>query len=147
MVDETRQINSANPQRGAEFERLVRELFREHEGIALESSQPVLIGDPPKAHRFDLVSTQHRVVIECKNHTWTRSNNVPSAKITTLREAVFFLRLAPAGYRRILAMKRQTHSGRTESLAEYFVRLNSHLLGDVEVVEIEEQTIRRLTRT
>ncbi len=144
-MDETRRINSSNPGRGAEFERLVRELFHRHEGIALEPSRPVPIGDPPKAHRFDLVSTQHRVVIECKNHTWTRSNNVPSAKITTLREAVFFLRLLPAGYRRILAMKRHTHSDRTESLAEYFVRLNSHLLGDVDVVEIEEQAIHRLT--
>jgi hypothetical protein len=96
----------------------------------------VPIGDPAKPHRFDLGSSNQQVVVECKNHTSTATNNIPSAKITALREAVFYLRLAAARYRRILAMKRHTHPDRPEEPAEYFVRLSWHLLGDVEVIGV-----------
>lgn len=145
-IEATRLINSSNTQRGADFEQLVRDVLASELALELAPSLAVPIGDPPKPHRFDLGSVEQQVVVECKNHTWTKTNNIPSAKITTLREAVFYLRLAPAGYRRILAMKRHTHPDREESLAEYFVRLNQHLLGDVEVIEAtEDGTLRRLT--
>ena len=144
-IEATRLINSSNAQRGADFEQLVREVLASELDLDLALSLAVPIGDPPKPHRFDLGSLEQQVVAECKNHTWTKTNNIPSARITTLREAVFYLRLAPEGYRRILAMKRHTHPDRDESLAEYFVRLNQHLLGDVEVIEIAEPgTLRSL---
>lgn len=137
-TESTRLVNSGNAQRGRDFEQLVRNVFDAEQGLRLTLSMSVPIGRPSKAHNFDLGSVDPAVVVECKNYTWTRTNNVPSAKITTLREAVFYLRLSPPGYRRILALKRHNHPDRAESLAEYFVRLNRHLLDDVEVVEISE---------
>jgi len=37
-----------------------------------------------KEHKFDLGSTEQKVIIECKFHTWTETGNVPSAKLTTI---------------------------------------------------------------
>ncbi len=63
---------------------------------------------------------------------------MPSAKITTAREAVLYLQWLPEEWTKTLAMSRSLRSGYDESLAEYFVRLNSHLLGDVIVVEVDD---------
>ncbi len=137
-IEATRLINSINSQRGKDFEQLVSTVFAAERGLHLQSSLSVPIGRPAKRHNFDLGSLEPAVVVECKNLTWTVSNRIPSAKLTALREAVFYLRLAPPEFRRILAMKRHTHPDREESLAEYFVRLNAFCLDDVEVVEIDE---------
>ena len=102
--------------------------------MALEISMP--IGHPPKSRPFDLASATRRVVGECKAFTWTASGNVPSAKVTTLREACQYLRLLPEGTTRLLLMARSVHPRTGEPLADYFCRLNTHLLGDVVVVEV-----------
>jgi hypothetical protein len=137
-IEATRLINSGNSQRGKDFEQLVSTVFAAEQGLHLKSELTVPIGRPSKDHKFDLGSLDPAVVVECKNLTWTVTNKIPSAKLTALREAVFYLLLAPTEFRRILAMKRHTHPERKESLAEYFVRLNAFCLDDVEVVEIDE---------
>jgi hypothetical protein len=106
------------------------------------------IGNPPKSHPFDLVSRDHRYVGEAKAFTWTISANVPSAKITTLREAVQYLQALPAGTKGFIVIKENRHPLTGESLANYFVRHNQHLLGQVAVLQLSEdgtviQTIRR----
>lgn len=105
-------------------------------GIHLSEELAIGIGEPPKPHRFDLGNRDANIAVECKAFTWTKGGNMPSAKITTAREAVLFLQWLPADWTRILAMSRSTRPTHQESLAQYFVRLNRHLLGDVSVVEV-----------
>jgi hypothetical protein len=70
--------------------------------------------------------------------------NMPSVKTTTAPEAVLCLQWLPPEWTKILAMSRSLRAGYRESLAEYFVRLNSHPLGDVEVIEVADGQARSL---
>lgn len=133
----------SNVERGEAFEQLTRRQLEAALGMTLDSEIGLGIGNPPKLHRFDLVSVAEMVAIECKAFTWTRpGNNVSSAKITTAREALLYHQWLPAGWKKILPMAEATRPTHQETLAEYFVRLHAHLLGDVSVVEVEEGGIR-----
>ena len=55
-----------------------------------------------------------------------------------LDEAVFYFSFLPVGTKKILCMKRATFRGKAETLAEYYVRVHGHLLGDVIVYEISD---------
>jgi hypothetical protein len=70
------------------------------------------------------VDPEARVAVECKAFTWTATGNMPSAKITTAREAVFYLQWLPDDWTKVLAMSASVRHGYNESLANYFVRLN-----------------------
>jgi hypothetical protein len=85
---------------------------------------------------FDLATPERDVVAECKAFGWTATGNVPAAKISTLREAVAYLRALPDGTTRYLIIKRSERIGKSETLAEYFVRLNEESLGPVNVLEL-----------
>jgi len=136
--------NETNVQRGTEFVDTTRRVLTFALGVPLDVEVPIGIGDPPKPHRFDLANSQHRIAIECKAFTWTRGDNIPSAKITTVREALLYLQWLPARWTKAVAMMRSTRATHDESLAEYFVRLNAHLLGDVSVLEVGESSVRVL---
>jgi len=133
----------SNVQRGSLFELEVASAL-ETFGWHLQPSVGIGIGQPPKPHRFDLADIAAKVAVECKAFTWTATGNMPSAKITTAREAVIYLQWLPSEWTKILAMSRSLRSGYRESLAEYFVRLNDHLLGNVIVVEVAENRSRLL---
>jgi hypothetical protein len=77
-------------------------------------------------------------VCECKAYGWTVSGNVPSAKITDLREAVAYLDQLPEPTIRVLAVKRASHPSKAETLGEYFGRLNDTVLGTTVVLEYDE---------
>jgi hypothetical protein len=104
------------------------------------------IGSPPKEHRFDLASRSRSTVCECKAFSWTASGNIPSAKITTLREASQYLLALPADIIKVIVMNRNLRPSHPESLAEYFCRLNSHLLGPVRLLEIDDDATPRWVR-
>lgn len=73
-----------------------------------------------KAHKFDLGNDQEKVIVECKAHTWTEGGNL---------------------------VLRDFSKKRNETLAEYYVRTNPHLIPDkVEVWEYDAalQTARRV---
>ncbi len=125
---------------GRQFQEQVRERLPQifHEPFDIEIDLP--IGTPPKLHPFDIVSRSRSVVCECKAYTWTASGNVPSAKITHLREALGYLNQLPGDVIRILAVQRATHERHRESLGEYFVRLNTTVIGDVVVIEFDNAT-------
>jgi hypothetical protein len=125
----------SNVERGSLFEKEVATALAGF-GWQLRANVGIGIGNPPKRHRFDLADPSARVAVECKAFTWTTSGNMPSAKITTAREAVLFLQWLPPDWTKILAMSRSLRTGYGESLGEYFVRLNDHLLGDVKVIEV-----------
>lgn len=104
------------------------------------------IGSPPKEHRFDLASRSRSTVCECKSVTWTAGGNIPSAKITSLREAAQYLLDLPVDTTKIIVMSRSVRPSHPESLAEYFCRLNSNRLSQVHVLEIDDDGTPRWVR-
>ncbi len=138
----------SNTGKGKEFQALARRAVSRLLGVEFDMEVALPIGNPPKPHPFDLVSRDHRYAGEAKAFTWTISGNVPSAKITTLREAAQYLQALPSGTKRFIVMKENRHPRTGESLADYFVRLNQHLLGQVAVLQLLEDgtTLRTIRR-
>jgi hypothetical protein len=138
--------NSENPSAGKAFQYKVQAKAQENFGKLFIQECPVLIGNPPKEHRFDLVSEDHLIIIECKSYTWTKSWNVPSAKLAALDEAILYMRciIPSCSARKIIIMERSFNKKTCETLAEYFVRRKGHLLADIEVMELDEGGFLRL---
>lgn len=132
--------NSDNPKKGADFQKQVQHYFLNTCGPGFELEKKILIGEPPKDHKFDIVNSDLGIVIECKRYTWTETGNVPSAKMGFTNEAVFYLRLLPGSYEKYIVMLKAHHLKRQESLAEYYYRMNNHLLGEVKVAEYDPES-------
>jgi len=124
---------------GRAFESRARDFFSSL-GLELERDAAVEIGvNGKKLHSFDLGCAKRKVLVECKSHTWTAGNNVPSAKLTTWDQAMYFFFAAPSGYRKIFFVRRDYCPRRKQTLAEYYIRTHSHLIpGDVEFWEYDE---------
>ena len=130
--------NSMNTAKGRDFQQGACAILREHFRCGnFKLDCPVFIGNPPKEHKFDLVCEDGRYVGECKNYSWTETGNVPSAKLAFLNEAVFYLLHLPGDVQRFVALRRDVHPRRQESLAEFYVRTYYHLLDGVKVIEID----------
>ena len=138
--DITPNANSENPRIGREFQVKVKQWFETNVGLRFELEHPILMGNPTKPHKFDIADKSENIVIECKAYTYTRTGNIPSAKLTTLNEAIFYFSFLPAQTEKILVMAYAVHPKRRESLAEYYIRINGHLLGDVKVWEFNTDT-------
>ena len=131
--------NSDNPYRGKKFQEAVCEWFAskpEYKG-SFEMEVGLPIGSPKKNHFFDIVNKESKIVIECKRYTWTETGNVPSAKIRTLNEAVFFMSLLKGSYTKYIVMFKANHPKKKESLAEYYFKTYHHLLGDIILAEYD----------
>jgi hypothetical protein len=112
-----------------EFERIAKSFFEQ------ELSKPLLEQIPLKlrtgeVHKFDLISDDEQIVIECKNHTWTKSGNYPSAKVIDAQRSIELLHKCPAN-RKIIVF--HDHQGPKETLVAVFVRRNKPLLAGIEV--------------
>ena len=137
--------NSQNPGVGKAFELAVLEWFENEYKKPFENNSPFSIGDPPKAHRFDVVSEDKKVVAECKCYTWTETGNIPSAKMGFVNEAVFYLSFINNADTYVV-LKKSHHSKRSETLAEYYYRTNRHLFGSTRVLEFDadSKTMRKI---
>jgi len=129
--------NSMNTAKGRDFQKIAAELLKQHFKIGFHIEYPVPIGDPPKEHRFDLVSDDQQYVGECKNYSWTEGGNVPSAKIGFINESVFYLQHLPKEKKRFVILRKDVNIKHKESLAEYYYRINRHLLNGVFIIEID----------
>ena len=129
--------NSENPRNGAIFQQQVMECLRKKYHKNFELEKKLFIGSPAKEHKFDIVDEEQNIVVECKRYTWTKSGNVPSAKMGFTNEAAFYLRLLPDNYVKYIVMLKANHSKRQESLAEYYYRINNHLLGKIKIAEYD----------
>ncbi len=128
----------SNAHAGREFEADALGYFSQKEGLLLTPSYSVPLGVSSlrKQHRFDLGSDEPAVLVECKSHNWTDSGNMPSAKVTVWNEAMYYFHLAPRNFRKILFVLEARHSRQPETLAEYYVRINGHLIPEgVSIVE------------
>ena len=87
----------SNTRVGIRFENLVKDYFRGN-GVELHEQFSVSVGLAQKKQRkFDLGSSDLRVLVECRSHKWTGGGNVPSAKMTSWNEAMYYFFLAPSG--------------------------------------------------
>lgn len=131
--------NSDNPKRGALFQRQVRDWFQSNVKRPFELEKKLLIGEPAKEHKFDIVDEANTIAIECKRYTWTETGNVPSAKMGFTNEAAFYLSFLPDSYEKFIVMLYSYHEKRHETLAEYYYRTNRHLLGKIMVAEFNPE--------
>ena len=135
--------NTQNPKTGRDFELAVKAWFEAQYGQCFEHNKSFSIGNPPKPHRFDVVSSDNSIIAECKCYSWTETGNIPSSKMGFVNEAVFYLSFIRAANTYIV-MKKSVHARRTETLADYYFRTNKHLLGDTKVLEYDaEKNIMR----
>ncbi len=132
--------SKSNAQVGKAFEDIVFKIIS-HQGFKIRKEFKLLIGigDVKKEHSFDFGSESNKILVECKSHKWTSGNNVPSAKITVWNEAMYYFVIAPSGYRKVFFVLRDYSQKRQETLAEYYIRTNAHLIPkDVEIWEYDE---------
>lgn len=128
----------SNAHAGREFEADALSYFAQNEGLFLTPSfsVPLGISDLRKPHRFDFGSNEPDVLVECKSHNWTDSGNMPSAKVTVWNEAMYYFHLAPDRFKKILFVLEARHARQRETLAEYYVRINGHLIPNgVSIIE------------
>lgn len=124
---------------GIEFEKITKVILEKYLKESLSNPFQVEIGyNIKKNHKFDLGNSNY--VIECKNYEWTKNNNNPSGKISTLRETLFYFTLAPKNYKKILVLKRSKLKN-NETILDYFTRLNRYLIpDDLILLEINIET-------
>lgn len=136
-----RRNSISNAHVGKDFESLVFNILSK-EYPDLQKNIGIEIGcneKDKKLHKFDLGSIQQKVIVECKSHTWTASGKIPSAKMTTWDQALYYFRLAPVDLLKIFVVKKDLHPIRHESLCNYFLRTHSHLIpSNVEFRELDE---------
>ncbi len=128
----------SNAQVGKDFERAAH-AFLERQGIlGLTPDFLVYVGfSQQKTREFDLGSLEPPVIVECKSHTWTKGDKVPSAKIAVWKESMFYFHIAPKEYRKIFFVLKSMR--KKESLANYFIRTDGHLIPPgVEIWEYDE---------
>lgn len=128
----------SNAHAGREFEADALAYFAQEEGLSLTPSfsVPLGINGLRKPHKFDFGSNEPALLVECKSHNWTDTGNMPSAKITVWNEAMYYFLLAPEEFRKILFVLEARHARQQETLAEYYVRINRHLIpSSVSIIE------------
>ena len=131
--------STSNAHVGAEFERVAAKYFAAG-GISVTQNYSVPVGlHAKKKHVFDLGSASPKILIECKSHKWTAGGKVPSAKMATWNEAMYYFHLAPEGYRKIFFILRHRRNEVGETLLSYYQRIYAHLIpADIEFVEWDE---------
>lgn len=134
-----RKGSQSNAHVGKDFEAATQVFFlAKRLKLVQDVSLPIGINGK-KHHRFDLGNLEKKVIVECKSHTWTEGCNVPSAKMTTWNQAMYFFHVAPRGYRKIFMALRDHSAKYGETLAEYYLRTYPHLIPvDVEIWECDE---------
>ncbi len=130
----------SNAHVGKDFETEAQKFFA-RKGLSLQRNTEVPIGiSGKKVHNFDLGDPVAKVVVECKSHKWTEGDNVPSAKMIAWNEAMFLFYATPKSYRKIFFVLKDYRSKRNETLAQYYIRTNPHLIpDDVEIWEFDEE--------
>jgi hypothetical protein len=116
-----RKDSCSNSLAGTEFEQIAFEYFKTKEHIILDKKYVMNLGIAlKKEHEFDLGSKENKILVECKSCTWTKSGRVPSAKISTWNEAMFYFNLAPKEYKKIFFVLMNYNKEKGKTLAQYY---------------------------
>lgn len=127
----------SNVEKGKIFQNYCQKILKAEFGRDIESEVRFTLTDG-RSHKFDLATSDRAIVAECKAYTWTSGGNIPSAKITHLKESVDYLNNLPPSIKALLLIKRDPHPVRRETIGSYFVRLNKEILKNVNVIEVSE---------
>ena len=131
---------TSNRKKGAEFEERVR-AYLGSQGLDVEPDYETEVGinrRRKKLHKFDWGSDS--LLVECKAYDWTATGNNPSAKLTTINEAMLYFSGASKSYRKMLFLA--ATGRRAETLGEYYVGTYAHLIpDDVEVHELDPDSL------
>ena len=130
-------LNSENPKVGRDFQQFVAQRLSDELNHLFTLEYPYGIGTPAHPHKFDCVSEDRTIVVECKCYTWTVGGNIPSAKMAMLDEALFYMSFLPVDVTKIIALNKATSPDKAETFAEYFFRIKRHLMRDVQIYEID----------
>jgi hypothetical protein len=104
-----------------DFEGIALSYFKKEENLLLEKYYTLSIGvHIKKQHRFDLGND--RTLVECKYHTWTKTNGIPHAKLSVWNEAMYYFHLAPKKYRKIFFVLQDFSKKRNETLLQYYIK-------------------------
>ena len=122
------------------FENLVADYFEDTLGIQFEDQVSQDEADGGR-HKFDIVSIDREIVIECKSHTWTKGGNYPSAKVADALVAAEHLK-GHSAKRKLLVFQDDTMRGK--SLVETFMRRNREKLHGIEVWVYADGNFRHL---
>ena len=134
----------SNRERGDWFANRVGEYLTK-EGYSVEPEYAVEVGlnsRRKKAHRFDYGNDS--LLVECKYYDWTKGGHNPSAKISTLNEAMMYFHTTPKSYRKMVFISATDKKGvrNPETFAEYYVRLHGHFIpDDVEIWEMNSDDL------
>ena len=142
MKNFQRRGSSSNTQVGKDFVDIAKAFFF-NKGIKIENDIKVSIGvgEKRKKHTYDLGSYDNKIIVECKSHKWTESDEIPSAKMTVWNQEMYYFHLAPKGYRKIFFIIRDYSKHRKETLGEYYLRIHPHLIPQgVEFWEYDEKS-------
>lgn len=139
----------SNKERGDQFCGRVGE-YLALPGLLVEPEYAVDVGlnSRRKApHKFDYGNRS--LLVECKYYKWTAGGNNPSAKISTLNEAMAYFHTAPKHYRKMVFIASTEKKGvrKPGTFAEYYQRLHGHMIpDDVEVCELngDSLSVRRI---
>ena len=143
-----REGSVSNTQVGKDFEDKVKSFFQS-QGVFLENDVVIEIGinKHKKEHKFDLGNKNIGMIVECKSHTWTKSDNVPSAKITTWDQAMYYFIASPNNFRKVFMVLKDYSQKRNETLCDYYLRTKRHLIpGDVEFWEFDESSFNAICK-
>jgi hypothetical protein len=92
----------SNAHAGRDFEKIAQQFFV---GQGVQLTRPFVIdigvASLKKGYKFDLGAEDPATLVECKSHTWTRSEIMPSGKLTAWNEAMYYFHIAPRHYRKI----------------------------------------------
>ena len=134
----------SNKQKGDMFEIKAKEIMQNFLGCELEEQYKVDIGfSVQKTHKYDFGN--EKFVIECKSYSWTEGNDIPSAKLSHLKEVIFYFSLTPNSYKKILVLNKSIRNRDEKSLGTYFVEINrAFILENVEIYEIENSKLEKI---
>lgn len=119
---------TTNAHAGKLFENKIYDFMRKN-GISLDNQKQkkVKIGiNSKKDHAFDFGNDN--ILIECKSQTWTKSGNVPSAKIKNWSDAMFSFYLSPEKYIKLFFVEKSYNQKNDKTLLEYFIEHYSYLI-------------------
>lgn len=116
MTDHQGEGSESNAHAGRQFEEAVRRLLVKRLPDSQQSFSVEVGHLVKKRHRFDFGSSQHKAIIGCKSHTWTKTDKVPSAKMTTWDQAMLYFYLALRGWRKLFVVRKDLRHCNSESL-------------------------------
>ena len=130
---------SSNTKAGKDFENTIFNFLKENK-IFLDEQKKVQIGiNKKKEHAFDFGNNS--ILVECKSHTWTKSNNAPSAKIKNWSDAMFSFYIAPSIFKKLFFVDKSINTKNNKTLLEYFIEHYFYLIPkDVVLIDYDTKS-------